>query len=331
MKRPGCLIASLITIVCLSGLLNLILLGVIGAKFSSAGGMLVREIPRYEEVLVEKGSGDQKIALIHLDGLISSSVPGALGQSMVQDMKLALRQAADDEKVRAIVLHIDSPGGEVTASDVIYHEVVKARAKKPVVVHMGSVAASGGYYIACGGTHLIANETTITGSIGVIIQTLNYRELLGKIGLESVTFKSGQFKDILNGARQMTPEEQAYIQALVMQTYDKFLTVVATERKLPADALRAGIADGRILSGEDAREAKLIDALGHIEDAFAKARELGGAPGAAIVQYQAPFALGKIFRLLGQSESAKVEVKLPGGMLPLESGRLYLLPSFYAP
>lgn len=315
----------------MSGVLNLILIGVIGSKFSPSAGMLVREIPKFNEVLVEKGSGGEKIALIHMDGLISSSVSGGLGRTMVEDMKLAMRQAADDANVKAIVLHIDSPGGEVTASDVIYNEVVKARAKKPVVVHMGSVAASGGYYVACGGSHIIANETTITGSIGVIIQTLNYRELLGKIGLESVTFKSGEFKDILNGAREMTPEERAYIQALVMQTYDKFLSVVATERKLPADALRNGIADGRILSGEDARTAKLVDALGQIEDAFAKARELGSAPGAAVVAYEAPFALGRIFSMLGQSETAKVEVKLPGGMLPLESGRLYFLPGFYAP
>jgi len=147
------------------------------------------------------------------------------------------------------VLSIDSPGGEVTASDVIYSAVCKARKQKPVVVYMGSMAASGGFYVACGGSYLMANDTTLTGSIGVIIQTLNYQQLLGKIGVEAVVFKSGQFKDILSGSRQMTPEEKEYIQKLVMQTYGKFVGIVATERKLPVEQLTKGIADGRIISG----------------------------------------------------------------------------------
>src|SRR6202008_1235738 len=127
------------------------------------------------------------------------------------------------------------------------------------------------------------NETTITGSIGVIIQTLNYEQLFNKVGLASVVFKSGKFKDILNGARPMTPEERTLIQDFVMKTYDKFLGVVAKERKLSADNLRNTIADGRILSGREALDNKLIDGLGQIEDAFNKARELGGAPGATVV------------------------------------------------
>src|SRR5437868_1220039 len=130
----------------------------------------------------------------------------------------------------------------------------------------------------------MANETTITGSIGVIIQTLNYEQLFNKVGLASVVFKSGKFKDILNGARPMTPEERDYIQGFVMKTYDKFLGVVAQERHLSADMLRNTIADGRILSGKEALENKLIDGVGQLEDAFAKAKELGSAPDAAIVR-----------------------------------------------
>src|SRR5205814_8909516 len=132
-----------------------------------------------------------------------------------------------------------------------------------------SLTASGGYYIACGGKFLMANETTITGSIGVIIQTLNYEQLFNKIGLASVVFKSGKLKDILNGARPMTPEERELIQSFVMQTYDKFLGIVSKERSLPADMLRNTLADRRILSGKEALNNKLIDGLGQIDDACA--------------------------------------------------------------
>jgi protease-4 len=232
------------------------------------------------------------------------------------------------------VLHIDSPGGEVTASDMIYNAVRKARdeGKKPVVVYMGSVAASGGYYVACGGSHLIAHDTTFTGSIGVIMQGINYEGLFNKVGVHMMTFKSGKFKDILSGSRPMTEEEKTYIQGLVMQTYDKFVGIVARERKLPEAELRTGIADGRVVSGKDALEARLVNQLGEVEDAYAKAMELGNAPGAAIVRYYSPFPFGRLMRLLGQSEQAEIEVKVAEAIAPrLEPGRLYYLPSFYAP
>jgi protease-4 len=231
------------------------------------------------------------------------------------------------------VLEIDSPGGEVTAADQIYSEVTKTRARKPVVIYMDSLAASGGYYVACGGRFLMANETTITGSIGVIIQTLNYEQLFNKIGLASVVFKSGKFKDILNGARPMTPEERELIQSFVMQTYDKFLGVVSKERSLPAEMLRNSIADGRILSGKDALNSKLIDGLGQIDDAFAKAKQLGNAPQATVVKYGPPFNLARLFRAFGEfGGESKIELQLPKQLVPqLESGRAYFLPSFYAP
>ncbi|HEY4282371.1 MAG TPA: signal peptide peptidase SppA, partial [Chthoniobacterales bacterium] len=227
---------------------------------------------------------------------------------------------------------IDSPGGEVTASDQIYTAVVNTRARKPVVVYMDTLAASGGYYISCGGKYLMANDTTITGSIGVIIQTLNYEQLLNKVGLASVVFKSGKFKDILNGARPMTPEERTLIQDFVMKTYDKFLGIVAKERHIPAEQLRNGIADGRILSGKDALDNKLIDGLGQIEDAFNKARELGGAPGAGVVKYGPPFSLSRVFRAFGQASDSKLQLELPKQLVPqLESGHAYFLPGYYAP
>ncbi|HEY6070067.1 MAG TPA: signal peptide peptidase SppA [Chthoniobacterales bacterium] len=304
--------------------------------FGSGGAMRVEEpLPRFREIVVERGTRlvPDRIALITMRGLISSSIPGSVSDSMVEDMRLALQQARDDSRVKAIVLEIDSPGGEVTAADQIYNAVTKARARKPVVIYMDSLAASGGYYIACGGKYLMANETTITGSIGVIIQTLNYEQLFNKVGLASVVFKSGKFKDILNGARPMTPEEKDLIQRFVMETYDKFLGIVAKERNLPADQLRNNIADGRILSGKEALNAKLIDGVGQIEDAYAKAKQLGNAPQATVVKYGPPFSLSRLFRAFGEfGGESKIELQLPKQLLPqLESGRAYYLPSFYAP
>ncbi|MEP6698750.1 MAG: signal peptide peptidase SppA [Verrucomicrobiota bacterium] len=332
-RKLGCLSIFLFVALCASLFVNVALVTVAARRLSGRGG-LEEPTPRFRETILQRGGrGSQdKIAVILMRGMISSSLPGNVTDSMVDDMRTALQQARDDEHVRAVVLEIDSPGGEVTASDVIYNWVVRTRAKKPVVVYMDSLAASGGYYVACGGQYLMANETTITGSIGVIIQTLNYEQLFNKIGLASVVFKSGKFKDMLNGARPITPEEHDYVQSFVLKTYEKFLGIVARERKLPADSLRNTIADGRILSGQDALDHKLIDGVGQIEDAFLKAKELGHAPGATVVKYGPPFSFGRFLRAFGSAGDAKIELSLPKQLVPqLETGRAYFLPSSFAP
>jgi len=301
-----------------------------------AGGVAgaAKPIEELEERIVAQGSESELIAHIPLRGLISSGIEGRIGETMVSDLKIQLRQAANDPKIKAIVLAIDSPGGEVTASDILYNAVRQAREKKPVVISMGSIAASGGYYTACGGSYLMANETTFTGSIGVIIQSFRYNDLLGKIGVQPETFKSGKFKDMLSGTREMTPEERDYVQGLIMQTYGRFVGIVSQARQIPEADLRAGVADGRILTGKDALEAKLIDGLGDIDDAYNKARELGGAPGAAVIAYETPFRLGRLFRFFGSEAAApgKVEINLSTlPVLQLEPGRAYLLPSLCVP
>ena len=331
-RKLGCLSIFLFVALCASVFINLVLAL---AAFQRFGGVMREEEPisRFREVLIQRGGRgiSDKIAVIMLRGLISSSIPGNVSDSMVDDMRTALQQAREDDRVKAIVLEIDSPGGEVTASDQIYNAVVKARVRKPVVVYMDSLAASGGYYVSCGGKFLMANDTTITGSIGVIIQTLNYEQLFNKVGLASVVFKSGKFKDMLNGARPVTPEERELVQSFIMKTYDKFLGIVAKERNLPADLLRNTIADGRILSGKDALDNKLVDGLGQLEDAFAKAKQLGSAPEAKVVKYGPPFSLSRFFRMFGQADS-KIELQLPKQLVPqLETGRAYFLPSYYAP
>ena len=209
-RKLGCLSIFLFVALCASLFVNLVLMV---AAFQRLGGNREPEpIPRFREILLQRGARatTDKIAVITMRGLISSSLPGTVTDSMVDDMRAALQQARDDSRVKAIVLEIDSPGGEVTASDAIYNALVKVRARKPVVVYMDSLAASGGYYVSCGGKFLMASDTTITGSIGVIIQTLNYEQLFNKVGLASVVFKSGKFKDMLNGARPITPEEREH-------------------------------------------------------------------------------------------------------------------------
>ena len=334
MKKSGCLMLFLFVAVCASMLLNLGLLAVMGSKGSSAlaGVKILRPKVFEERVLVDGTDSSAKVAVIPLDGIIAFGASGSLGDSMVEDFKTALEQAETDKQIKAVVLQVDSPGGEITASDVLYDAICRLARHKPVVVYFNSLGASGAYYAACGSNWIMCNNTTFTGSIGVIISTLNYRDLFGKIGLQSVVFKSGKFKDMLNGAREMTPEEKEYVQSLVMQSYDRFVGIVARSRKLDEKSLREGVADGRILSGTDAYASKLVDELGYIEDAYDKAAELGGAPGAEVVRYERNYSFERFFRMFGESRAAaKIELDLLPKALHLEPGRVYLLPAFFAP
>jgi protease-4 len=280
---------------------------------------------RYQEVYVsgEKSSQD-KIAMIDLVGIIFGQNNG--GDSMVEEVQGKLKQALETDAVKAIVVRIDSPGGEVKASDDLYRALVAAREKKPVVVYMDSVAASGGYYAAMGANYIVASDLTITASIGVILQTINYGELAGKIGLKTLTFKSGKMKDLLSPTREMTPEEQLYVQGLIDETYGKFVGIVAKERRLPEAELREGVADGRIVSGNQALAAKLVDALGTLEDAITKAEELSGAINAKVVRLQTVVNFSDVFRLFMQTpHNRSVQVHLSPDTLGLQPGKLYYL------
>ncbi len=217
---------------------------------------------------VEFSVKGNRVGLIEIKGAIVSS----------QDTVKQIKDWRKDSTIKAIVLRIDSPGGAVGPSQEIYREIRRTIATKPVVVSMGSVAASGGYYIASAANHIVANPGTITGSIGVIIHFPNLRELFGKIGYQMVTIKSGQFKDIGNPSREMTPEEKELLQSTIDETYRQFVRDVALARNLPEDRVRE-VADGRIIMGEKALELKLVDQLGNFEDAVAKAGELAKIAG----------------------------------------------------
>jgi len=331
MKKSGCALLALFLALCASLFFNLILLALVGA--TEAEGLASRSFRAgLTESVVEVGeTGGGKIAVIPVQGVIYTDDSTEWGTSMVDDIKSALQAALEDEEVKGVVLAVDSPGGEVTASDIIYNEVLKVQKEKPVVVAMSSLGASGAYYLACAADWIVANPTTFTGSIGVIIQSLNYEGLFDKVGLDAVVFKSGNFKDMLSGSRPMTPEEKAYVEGMVKQVYERFLGIVASSRALEADQLRDTFADGRILTGQDAKEAGLVDQLGYLEDAFDKARDLAGAPGAGVIRYQSGLNFQRLLRLMGAGMESKVKVELtPGPAFRLQPGRAYLLPEFYA-
>lgn len=210
----------------------------------------------------------QGIGLVEIKGMIvDSSEP-------VRQLRYFLKK----DNVKAVVLRVDSPGGVVGPSQEIYQEVKRLAAKKKVVVSMGSLAASGGYYVAAPATVIYANPGTITASIGVLIKFSNIEGLLGKVGIKSATIKTGTFKDAGSLDRPLSAEDRAMFQAVIDSTHEQFVRAVAEGRKLPVEEVRQ-LADGRILSGEQAKAVKLVDRLGNLQDAVEEAGRLAGISG----------------------------------------------------
>ncbi|ACM21249.1 peptidase, S49 family [Geotalea daltonii FRC-32] len=213
---------------------------------------------------------------IHGEGVGLVEVKGIIldPQETVKQLQ-ALRK---NEKVKAVVLRIDSPGGVVGPSQEIHDAVKKLNMKKKVVVSMGSLAASGGYYIAVPATKIFANPGTITGSIGVLMKFSNIEGLMDKVGMKAFTLKTGKFKDVGSPARTMTDQEKEMLQSVIDSTHGQFIKAVAEGRKLPVEEVRS-LANGRIYSGEQALALKLIDQLGTLQDAVEEAGRLGGIKG----------------------------------------------------
>lgn len=202
-------------------------------------------------------------------------------KGMILDSKETIRQLRyflKQDNIKAVVLRIDSPGGIVAPSQEIYSEVKKFAVKKKIIVSMGSLAASGGYYIAAPSTMIYANPGTITASIGVILKLSNIESLMDKIGIKSHTLKTGKYKDSGSPLRQFSAEDRAMLQAVIDNTHQQFVKAVAEGRKLPIEDVRK-IADGRILSGEQAMGYKLVDRLGTLQDAIEEAGRLSGISG----------------------------------------------------
>ncbi|MGQ0571531.1 MAG: signal peptide peptidase SppA [Armatimonadota bacterium] len=235
------------------------------------------------------GQGPDKIAVIPIVGPItregSDFLPifgsGASSRWIVRQ----LDRAQHDDAVKAVILELDTPGGSVVASDEVHQKLgVLRRAGKPIVALMTETAASGGYYIAAGAHQIIADPSTITGSIGVIVALLNVQDLNRKIGIRTLVFKSGAFKDIGNPDRPTTPQEAAIFQRLVNEAYSRFVDIVAQGRRMDRAKVRR-LADGRIYTGQQALRLGLVDSLGHLPEAIAAAKKRAGLTDAQVIEY----------------------------------------------
>jgi len=269
--------------------LSLVLSGCV-VFVSSPFGFLDSD-PGLQETTLE-GSGENKVLLMDITGFISDQPSQqAFGlvqkQSMLARVKAELKKAEKDDAIKAIVLRINSPGGGVTASDEIYH-LIKTFAEEsevPVVASLGSLAASGGYYIACSADEILAHPTTVAGSIGVILVGVNVSGLMDKLGVENQTFKSGSHKDILSPLRGATPEEREIVDSVLDDLFQRFVSVVKDNRPSLATARVDEITDGRIFAANQALDAGLIDGIGRIDDAIEAAKKRAGVTDAKVIVY----------------------------------------------
>ncbi|MGE5252781.1 MAG: signal peptide peptidase SppA [Planctomycetaceae bacterium] len=250
--------------------------------------------PRPLEEKVVAGEGEAKILLLEVSGIISEEkegVPGVLEKlSMIDRFQEALKKAESDKKIAAVIVRINSPGGTVTASDILYHEILRFKKKtgKRVVACLMGVAASGGYYTAMAADEVVAHPTTVTGSIGVIAVKFNVQELFKKIGVGQETIKSGALKDILSPFRPSTPEEKKILQELIDQLYGRFLEVVTAGRKDLARTEVVKLADGRIYTAQQALDRKLVDRIGYLDDAIEGVKSSLHLTHASVIVYYRP-------------------------------------------
>lgn len=346
-KGSGWKVAAIIFGLLLFGLLGF---NVLGMMMSLAGGGGMAAGSRLQEVTVESHATREKIAIIPVQGVImGASQP--VGRSLAKTIEDKLKIAAKDRHVRAVILRVDSPGGEVLASDDIAKAIERFQQKhnKPVIASMGSLAASGGYYISAPCRWIVAHEMTMTGSIGVIFQSYNFRGLMNKVGVRPMTYTSGKFKDMLSFSKEvenLTPEqkaelkeEEALVRKMITEVYDRFKSVVADGRKLangknsssadPGQTLSSkwtDFADGRIISGTEAHELGLVDELGDFETAVKRALKFAGVAEANLVTYQEPFDLSDLIGILGKAEGKTVKVDVGLEVPKLQAGLYYLAP-----
>ena len=355
-SRPGCssvwriLAIVFLALLCLS-LFSRVL--VFSHAVAPRGRAFTDRSRALEEVVLEQTNGDNKIAVIKVDGIITSRDVDNSSMNLVEFISEQLKTAERDKDVKAVILKVDSPGGEVLATDDINIAIKQFQEKshKPVVALMGAMAASGGYYISAPCRWIVANEMTITGSIGVLMDTWNYRGLMNKVGIRPHVFKSGRFKDMLSGEEEpdtdkLSPEEQKtrqeedqMVQSLIDETYNKFKTVVKTGRTHAAsenDGKGKALvenwqdyADGRVFSGQRALELGFVDELGNFDAAVKRAEKLANISSASLVEYRVLFDFQSVLsRLFGKSDVPALKVDLGIGPPQLEAGRpYYILPT----
>jgi protease IV len=304
-KQNGCLWGVLALL--FAGLLAVVL--VVGgiAFVVHSGGHALRsaelgedESPSLNEIW-SCGSGDTKVVTVPLKGVILldgedgffGSEAGSAGHAL-----RSIRRATNDEDVQAIILEVDSGGGGITASDVLYRaleEFREGRKGRKVIAIFDDVAASGGYYVAAAADHIIAHPTAITGSIGVLMQSFNVRELSQKLGVKDVTIKSGANKDILNPFNELSQEQRDMLQGIVDQLHSRFVKIVADSRGLEEEKVRR-FADGRIFTADTAVELGLVDEIGYWSDAVAKTAELLKVDNVKVYRYEEAFSFSSLLR-----------------------------------
>jgi protease-4 len=280
---------------------------------------LTPRIRPLEEETVE-GHGAAKILITDVSGFISDEpAPSGLGLGpsaprvpLLVRVREELKKAADDKDVRALIVRLNTPGGTVTASDIIYRELTlfRERTKVPVVAVLMDVAASGGYYIALAADTIVAHPTTVTGSIGTILVTANVEGLMQKVGVGATTIKSAEHKDMGSPFRTMTPEERRIFQSVIDELQRQFVAKVVERRRLAPDAARA-LADGRIYTAPQALDHRLVDAIGYVPDAIDAARRAAGVAEAKVVVYKRPRQYRATYYAQARSESGVLDAVAP--------------------
>ena len=288
---------------------------------------------RVKEVVLIKSKAKEKILVIDLNGPIAiKQKPGILNREgdLLSKIYYRLKNASEDPLVRGVILRLDTPGGEGTASDIIYNEILKFKEKTgiPVVALMMGVAASGGYYVACACDTIMAHPTTVTGSIGVIAVLPEVKKMLDKLGIEVNIIKSGKMKDTGSPFKELSEEEKAYIQEMVDEFYRNFLQVVLRNRKpfLSMEEIKK-IADGRVYHARKALELKLIDEIGYFDDALQKVLKLASIQDANVIAYTYhPLRKTNIYANTSpQGNPFSLEIKAFENLLPsLKTGFYYL-------
>jgi len=260
---------------------------------------LVQPVPAkkfLKETLVHRDPGIfvyDKVAIVDMDGIIVNSSDTGLfgtGENPVSVYMEKLQKAARDKNVKAVVLRINSPGGTVAGSDLMYHELMEFRrhTKKPVVACIMDVGASGGYYLACGSDGIVAQPACVTGSIGTIMQTVSFAGTMKILGIRAEAIKSGDLKDMGSPLKDLRPEERKVLQELIMHFYGNFLDVVLKARTNLTRQRLEQLADGRVYTAKQAKEAGLIDRIGYLPDAIRWAKDLAGVKKTKVVMYHRP-------------------------------------------
>ena len=329
--------------------MRLLTLGLILSCIAGCGApsFLVTPVANSNKLNEEQVSGGQgwspaKVAIIPIDGMIANARTGGLFQATENSMSLftqELNKAQDDPSVKAVVLRINSPGGTVSASDAMYQLVKRFKAKtgKIVVASAQEMDASGAYYVSCAADKIMAQPTSLVGSIGVVFETMEFAGALDKLGINADAIKSGSLKDMGSPFRAAKPEERAVMQGMVEEYFTRFIGIVSSNRHVTeqptadlTDYERAGYAgtySGRVFSGERARELGLVDETGLLEDAIELAKKMAHVPNASVVIYSRPYGYGGSIYASNQMPAPKADtmrLELPGASEFLPAGFYYL-------